>query len=510
MDDVRDGGGGVSDQLVGTSDYLLAICADTDVAIVDGGREVSYAELRVAAGRLYAELEALDLPAGARIGILASNSLFWVASYLAAMKGFVAVPFSEKSTSAEIARQAVLVRCSSAFVDRRHQRTLGAALEGLRVISEDALISDRPPVWPPPSPVARDADAALMFTSGTTADPKAVRVTHGNLQANTESIIGCLGLGRDDRMLVVLPFSYSYGASLLHTHLRVGGSVVLCNTFTFPETAVEMIRDRSCTGFAGVPSTYQLLLQASSFKTAELPSLRLLQQAGGKLSPVLIQEIVAARPGVDVHVMYGQTEATARLSMLPPDRVLDKLGSIGRGMPGVELAVVDDAGKPVAPGIRGEIIAAGANISPGYYEDCDATAAKFPGGRLRTGDVATVDDEGFIFIIDRKADFIKTWGYRVSSQAIEAAALTLTDLVSAAAIGVPDADAGEVIVLFASVRSGTVVSKDDIRVHLRNRLARHMLPSAIHLIDSMPMNASGKLSKWRLRELAVDLGHTSN
>ena len=295
-----------------------------------------------------------------------------------------------------------------------------------------ALRSDREPYWPDAVPVDPDADAVLMFTSGTTSRPKAVRVTHGNIQANTDSIIKFLELRSDDRVLVILPFFYCYGASLLHTHLRCGGRVVLCNSFVFPETALDLLEREECTVLAGVPSSFQLLLRASTFTQRALPSLRLIQQAGGKLPPVLIEELLAAKPTAKLFVMYGQTEATARLSYLPPDKLPDKPGSIGKGIPGVELRVLDENGEPVPPGERGEIYATGANISPGYYDDPEGSAAKFTPYGLRTGDLAVVDEDGYIFIVDRRDDFIKSWGHRISSQEVEAAALRMEQLVSAA------------------------------------------------------------------------------
>ena len=342
----------------------------------------------------------------------------------------------------------------------------------------------------------------LQLTSGTTSAPKAVRVTHGNIQANTESIVEYLGLQADDRMLVVLPFSYCFGASLLHTHLRVGGSVALCHTLTFPETVVDAIVQHHCTGFAGVPSTYQLLLRASSLSSRPLPSLRHLQQAGGKLPPTLIDELVAAQPGARVFVMYGQAEATARLSFLPPEDIGRRRGSIGRGIPRVQLRVVDEDDQDVAPGAVGEIVASGPSITKGYWNDPEATAQRYRGGSLRTGDLATVDEDGYVYIVDRAADFIKSWGIRISSQEIEEAALRVPSVMSAAAVGVPDEIAGEAIVLFVVTRDDEL-TPDDVLTALRGVLAKHMVPHQVRIVSELPLNANGKLVKSQLRELAA-------
>ncbi len=269
-------------------------------------------------------------------------------------------------------------------------------LAGVVTITDEAIAAPAA-VLVPSMPSNPGSDAVLMLTSGTTARPKVVRVTQANIQANTLSILAYLGLRSDDRILVVLPFYYCYGASLLHTHLRAGARLVLCNSMAFPGKVIDLMTEQECTGFAGVPSSYQLLLRASTFGSRPLPALRILQQAGGKLSSVLVEEVLAAQPNARLFVMYGQTEATARLSYLPPERLPDKLGSIGRGIPGVELRVLDEEGRPVRPGERGEIYARGANVCAGYLDDPAGTATKFTPDGLRTGDLAVVDEEGFIY-----------------------------------------------------------------------------------------------------------------
>jgi long-chain acyl-CoA synthetase len=488
-----------------TSDYLLADAALDGVALVEAGEPYTYGHLRSAAGKLAAELAALDLPPGSRVGLLGPNSFFWVAAYLAVMKlDHVAVPFSDKLAPGDIRRNADIVGCAAVFADRRVLRKFHPVFgDDLVVLTDEALQSGREPYWPDPISIDPGADAALMFTSGTTSLPKAVRVTHGNIQANTDSIITFLGLRRDDRVLVILPFFYCYGASLLHTHLRRGGCIVLCNSFVFPETALDVLEREQCTVFAGVPSSFQLLLRASTFAQRELPSLRLIQQAGGKLPPVLVQELLAAKPAAELFVMYGQTEATARLSYLPPDKLQDKPGSIGKGIPGVDLRVLNERGEPVAPGEQGEIYATGANISPGYYQDAEGTAAKFTPYGLRTGDLALVDGDGYVFIVDRRDDFIKSWGHRISSQEVEAAALRMEQLVSAAVIGVPDDEAGEAVTLFVTVRPGAQVTPDDVLAVSRRHLPKYMVPRSVLILDALPLNANGKIAKPQLREIAA-------
>lgn len=482
------------------SDFLLAEGRGGDTAVIEGSRHHTYSDLRESAARIVFELTRLGVHPGSTIGLLASNSFFWVSAYLAAMKIGVVAPLSEKNTPADLAAQADWVDLSAVLIDRRTERRLGVAFGDRPRVTDDVLAEPGGGAWPDGT-TDPGSDAALMFTSGTTSHPKAVRVTHGNLRANTESIASYLELCCSDRMLVILPFHYCFGASLLHTHLAVGGSVVLCNTFTFPETAVDLIERQSCTGFAGVPSSFQLLMRASSYATRSLPSLRSVQQAGGRLAPPQIEELAAAQPGSRLFVMYGQTEATARLSYLPPDMLATKLGSIGRGIPGVRLRVLDEAGLPVPPGVEGEIVASGANISPGYHRDPEATARKFPGGDLRTGDLATVDVDGYIFIVGRSGEFIKSWGHRVSPQQVEEAALTHPTVAEAAVVGLPDEAAGEAITLAVVPATGAMPDPTELVKHLADLLPKHMLPASVHVLEAFPLNASGKVARPELRRL---------
>lgn len=482
------------------SDRLLRAGRPADVAVIDGQRRYDHAQLATAAARVAGALQASGVRPGASIAVVGSNSFFLVAAYLAAMKLGVAVPLSERTPVPDLDAQADWAGCAAVLMDRRAQRRLGGAFAGLPVVTDAALGESAPEYWPA-STTAPEADAALMFTSGTTSRPKAVRITHANLRANTEAIVEYLGLQRSDRMLVILPLHYCFGASLLHTHLAVGGSVVLCNTVTFPETVVEQIEAHDCTGLAGVPSSFQLLLRASSYPTRRLETLRIVQQAGGRLAPDLIRQLAAAQPQSRLFVMYGQTEATARLSYLPPERLADKLGSIGRGIPGVELQVVDADGVRVGPGEQGEIVARGPSISPGYLGDPEATAEKFPGGALRTGDLATVDEDGFIYIVGRSGEFIKSWGYRVSPQQVEEAALAHPSVADAAVVGLPDPEAGEAITLAVVPVAGADLDPAGLVPFLSGRLPKHMLPKSVHVLESLPLNASGKVARPQLRHL---------
>jgi long-chain acyl-CoA synthetase len=485
-----------------TADYLLATGGDDRPALIANKVTSTYRDVREASGRLAAELLAAGVRPADRVGIFGSNSLFWLASYLATLKlGAIAVPFATALTVEAIRDMQAFMRCKLICAEQRvYRRFAEAFIKTQPVIFDDVLNGPGVPVWPAGDATDLQADAALMLTSGTTAQPRAVRITHRNIQANTDSIIEYLALNEDERIGVILPFYYCFGTSLLHTHLRAGGTLVVSNQFVYPETTLDLMEATACTGFAGVPSTYQTLLRNSTFPKRELKSLRKVQQAGGKLQTVLIQELIAAVKHGDVYVMYGQTEATARLSYLPPALLGSKLGSIGRGIPQVTLRVIGEDGQSVKPGAVGEIYAQGDNISPGYLDEPEVNAQKFVGGVLHTGDLATVDDDGFIFVVDRKADFIKSYGYRVSSQQVEGCIVEMPDVVAAAVIGEPDLVRGEAIAAFVVLRAGATTTPRDIIAHCTERLPTYMVPKDATIIDRLPVNAHGKVVKNELRK----------
>lgn len=503
-------------------DYLLRPGADDVIAIIDRDGAHSYSTLRTATAALSRQIATWQLAPGSRIGLLSRNSLFWAAAYLAILRsGHVAVPFAVTSTPQDILRKAGLVDCVSLLVDSTLVRAQEPVTNALAHVADDTTM----PVTPDPAPqtagatgaqgrtglahdddvapVEPDDDAALMFTSGTTSEPRAVRVTHRNIRANTGSIIDYLRLSAQDRMLVVLPFSYCYGASLLHTHLRVGASLSVCDTFAFPETAVETIRRDGCTGIAGVPSSYQLLLRASSFAREPLPSLRLMQQAGGRLPQPQLRAVASAQPQAELFVMYGATEATSRMSYLPPGLLEHRRGSIGRGIPGVTLSVVDERGREVPAGVVGEIFAQGESIAKGYWDDPAGDAEKFVDGGLRTGDLGHADEDGFLYLVDRKADFIKSWGVRVSSREVEDAVVAVPGVTAAAVVGRPDEQAGEAIVAFYTTADGAEVSAEDVLAHCRAALARPLVPHEVRHLAQLPLSTNGKILTAELRILAT-------
>lgn len=476
---------------------------------------VSYGELTVHAGQIAAYLVRCGARQGDRVLLVGDNSLFWAACYLGTLQaGLAIVPVSADSSGGDLGSilktTGAKIVCAQASVAIAHSRVFSGThlitdldvLPIAETLSQQSFLRLHSDLSPLPSyaSVGQNELAALVFTSGSTGRPHGVMITHSNIVANTDSIISYLSLSAQDRMMAVLPFHYCFGASLLHTHLRVGGEVVVDNRFMYPETVLRRMIETKCTGFAGVPSHFQILLRNSSFKRKRFPDLRHVQQAGGHLAPTFVQELKQSLPDTRIYIMYGQTEATARLSYLPPDVLESKLGSIGKGMPGVKLRVLDEQGRDVRPGEVGEIVAEGPNVTMGYWQEPKESAAVFRNGSLYTGDLARVDEDGFIYIVDRVKDFLKCRGEKVSCRQIEETLLECDELVEAAVIGIPDEVLGEAVKAFAVPRNKNVDGLEErVTSFCKARLALHHVPKQIVVLRSLPKNSAGKVMKTALR-----------
>jgi long-chain acyl-CoA synthetase len=476
-------------------------------AVVYGNELLSYRELR---GSVYGWAQRLlehGLAKGDRVGLLAENSPLLITAYLGIIRaGLCTVPLQADAGEKTLSRVISSTGMKRIVVSRRFRSRIEPLAERLAVpldIEPEGSLpeADLPAGLPSIDPAADLA--SLMLTSGSTGEPRGVMVTHRNIACNTAEIIRYMGLRPHDRTMVVLPFSHCYGASLMHTHLAVGASLVLNNRFMFPEKVLDEIEHRQCTGLAGVPATYQILLRRTTLARRTLPSLRWLQQAGGRLPNQLIRELRQALPHARLFVMYGQTEATARLSYLPPERLDDKLGSVGKGLPGTRLEVLGPDGSPVRAGSDevGEIVASGENITLGYWDDPQQTERYFHHGRLHTGDMARVDEDGFIFLVERARDFIKPLGNRVSPKEIEEVLAELPEVVEAAVVGTPHETWGEAVVAFVVAARPGQLTAERVRDHCRGQLPNYKVPEYVEFLPVLPKTANGKVAKEQLKRL---------
>jgi long-chain acyl-CoA synthetase len=493
------------------AEYILPLQIVPDrIALIDGKKEVSYKLLQELSNKASIIAQYAGIAPGDRVILLAENSVFWVASYIGLMRiGAVCVPLPMNITYSQLDTIMNSTSPKAIFWQEKIESKLSSVIRDRAIqFTEDVFRREETGNHIVRSFHADNRSmAAILFTSGSTGEPRGVMVSHRNIIANTESIIGYLRITHQDRIMVVLPFYYCFGTSLLHTHLRVGASLVLNNRFMFPNRVLEQMAETACTGFAGVPSTYQILLRRSSFPKMKFPNLKYLQQAGGKLPRVFIDELQSLLPKTRIFVMYGQTEATARLSYLPPELINQKRESIGKGIPGVNLSVLKKDGSQVSPGEIGEIVAEGDNITLGYWNNSEETSKTFRNGCLYTGDLATVDGEGFIFIVDRAKDILKCGGYRVSAREIEDTILRFPDLIEAAVVGVPDDIQGEAVQVFLVHKRPDQSTHQAFQEFCVKKLPPHLIPKKVFFLSSLPKSNSGKIMKSKLREFR---GEASN
>ena len=490
-----------------TSQLARAAAAGPDrTALVDGARRVAYGMLWRDAQAFAATLQRAGISHGDRVAVVLPNCPEAAAAvYGAWLAGAIVVPLNFQARCRDL--RPWLEHCGARFVV--HQRghlpieqalaTAAFAPAALAVSAGQSLATAAGASYQPHPVRPAPSDAAMiLYTSGTTGAPKGVALTHANLAANCAAVVAYLQLGSDDRVVTVLPFYYAYGASVLHTHLSRGGCVVLEPNLLFPRQVVDTLQREAATGFSGVASAYALLLEHDAFQGRDLACLRYVTQAGGPMPSALRSRLQAALPGPGLYLMYGQTEATSRLTWLPPDRLADKPGSVGIPVQGVRLRVVDEEGRDVALGSPGEVIARGPNIMHGYWNDPVATAAAVRDGWLHTGDIGHLDRDGFLYLAGRRSDMIKAGAHRIHPLDIEEAIMEIPEVREVAVYGIDDPVMGQVvgarIVASAPIARGAA----GVRAHCLARLAPYKVPRHVEFVGSLPKTASGKVRRAEL------------
>jgi acyl-CoA synthetase (AMP-forming)/AMP-acid ligase II len=492
------------------SEHVARVARETPgrIAMVDGERRIDYSQLWAYAQGFAAHLRDQGFQAGDRVAILLPNRIeAAVACYGTWLAGGVAVPLNVQARARDFLPW--LRHCDARHVvyEQGH-RDAELALEQLGNSTATTAAADAQPLCPscndtaePPRVDDPSAAALILYTSGTTGAPKGVALSHANLLANAEAVVAYLGLNADDRVLSVLPFYYAYGASVLHTHLMSGACVVLAPNLLFPHLVLEALGRERATGFSGVPSTYALLLEHVALGDYNLSSLRYLTQAGGAMSPALTQKLRTALPQPRLFVMYGQTEATSRISWLPPERLDEKLGSVGIPVQGVSWKIQCEDGSDAAPGHDGEVWVRGPNVMLGYWNNPEATAAVLRDGWLHTGDIGRLDADGYLFLHGRRNDMIKTGAHRVHPTDVEEVITEMPFIREVAVVGVDDAILGQVIKAFVVADDIPPRAEDRIKAHCRARLAPYKIPRHIAFVDALPRTASGKVRRVQLMEL---------
>jgi acyl-CoA synthetase (AMP-forming)/AMP-acid ligase II len=449
------------------------------------------------------------------VALLLRNSPQYVATYYGVLAAdCVAVPLNVQERAPVLAKQIEDSGSGLLIGDTAHAEweRVGGAIRGLLVDRVGLhLLEGREsvallgsglgtpsPGQPAVAPRAQDRDlASIIYTSGTTGRPKGVMLSHANLHANARAIIASLGLTDQDHSLCVLPFHFSYGNSVLHSHLLSGARLTLEDNFAFPQLMLQRLQDERVSGFAGVPSTFALLLGRHRLQDFDLSSLRYVTQAGGPMPRPLLAKLREQLPRTKIFLMYGQTEATARLTCLPPEHLERKPGSVGLPVSGVEIEVREGEGT-VPPGRVGEIFVRGPNVMLGYWNDPAATAEVLRDGWLRTRDLGYLDEEGYLFIVGRTTDMIKVGAFRVSPQEIEEIIAGLEGVEEAAVVGIADEVLGQAVKAVVVPKPGAEMTAMAVKAYCRDNLASYKVPKVVEFAAELPRTSSGKVQRHKL------------
>ena len=483
-------------------------------AVVLGEDTLSYERLVHSAGALATGLSESGLARGDRVGLLLPNCPQFIISYLAITAlGAVVVPVHCQLTVEEAgyilnhaqARALISLAEFEPLVGQLRQQ-VGSLTELLisghctleNVINLEKLMSacaDRPVL----SDAARREDAAaLLYTSGTTGRPKGALLSHGNLLVNAQACMQVIGVTTEDRCLAVLPLFHSFGATVCMILPLLAGACVLLQTAFVPLDVLGAIEAHRVTIFAGVPSMFAVLTGCRTTRDYDLSSLRLCVSGGAPL-PLEVLSGFKERYGVPLVEGYGPTEASPVVSANPPDGV-QKPGSVGLPIPGVQVRIVDEAGQDLPAGQVGEIIVAGPSVMSRYWQDPAATAEAIRAGWLYTGDLGKLDSDGYLYIVERKKDLIIVGGTNVYPQEVEGIIAQVSGVREVAVVGMPDPLRGERIKAFVVPGDDTQLTAEQVIAHCREHLAPFKVPRLVEFRESLPKSHLGKVLKRKLRQ----------
>jgi fatty-acyl-CoA synthase len=339
----------------------------------------------------------------------------------------------------------------------------------------------------------------LMYTSGTTSRPKGVRISHGNVLWKNVGHILEFGITRDDRTLIAGPLYHVGGMDLpASAVLYAGGSAVLLRKFEARAT-METIQKERITNIWLPPAMLNMVLQLPDLQSYDTDTVRFIVNGGEKMPVPLIERVLAAFPNAWFSDAYGLTETVSGDTFLDHEHVISKIGSVGRPVAHLSVRIVDDAGRDVPAGELGEVALKGPKVFRGYWRDPEATAAAIRDGWFHTGDIGRIDEDGYLYIEDRKKDLIVSGGENIASPEVERALYEHPAVLEAAVIGIPHERWGEVPKAFVSLRPGTTASVEELTAHCRSRLAGFKVPKAVEFVAELPRNPSGKVLKRELR-----------
>jgi fatty-acyl-CoA synthase len=495
------------------------------MALLCGEQQWSYAELDAIVDRLCVALMGQGVAVGDKVAVLARNSHTFIAMRFAlARVGAVLVPINFMLNADEVS---YILRHSSASVlctdTEMSTRARDAAARDTQVQTfiwlpgetptepcvdmlsfDDLLLAGQVRTVegrPLPEPELHGGMVAqILYTSGTESLPKGAMLTHDSVIAQYVSVINAAQYRADDTMLHAMPlFHCAQLDTFFGPFLYLGASNVIISA-PVPEVVLENIERHRITAFFAPPTVWISLLRSVAFDKHDLSSLAKCYYGASIMPVAILQEMQQRLPGARFWNIYGQTEIAPTATVLGPEDQLRKAGSAGRPVLNVETIIVDDDCREVPRGVVGEIVHRSPQLLLGYYRDEERTAEAFAGGWFHSGDLGVMDDDGYITVVDRKKDMIKTGGENVASREVEECIYRLSAVSEVAVIALSDSHWVEAVTAVIVVKQGVTLDQSDVVNHCRAQLAHFKCPKSVIFADTLPRNPSGKILKRKLRE----------
>ena len=491
---------------------MIAENRPNTVAVVEGDERLSYADLYIQGGSLAALLAAGGVGVGDRVAVMLPNGADAVRAVVAILRlGALLVAIGTRSRAAELDH--ICADCApSAIIYGPEFADIVAAAPAAPVRHFDVTASawrtaivvvDRPP---PAAPADEDALFAILYTSGTTGKPKGAMLTH------LGAIHSCLhwrksfALGAEERTLVCVPWAHVSGlCGVIMPFLYLGGTLIMLPEFK-RRAALELAERERITHALMVPAMYGLCLLEPDLAEFDLKDWRLAAFGGAPMPESTIARFAAALPWLAMCNAYGATETTSPATIMPPGEGTARADSIGRVVACGDIKIMDDHGREMPPGSNGEIWIAGPMVVPGYWRNAEATAAAFVSGYWKSGDIGSIDADGYVRIADRKKDMIIRGGYKIYPAEVESVLAGLAGVIEAAVVGRSDPMLGEAVVAFVTAEGGGL-TPHSVRAWCAERLSNYKVPAEVIIeAAALPRNANGKIQKMVLRERAAALG----
>jgi long-chain acyl-CoA synthetase len=496
--------GALGSDTVGSRFLAVAGQSADRPAVITSSQSYTYGAISAAALRVATYLGGrVGFSVGARVALLADNGPEYLAAFYGiVLAGGVVVPLPAHFDTHLLREVLADADLALLITDPQHESQLTASLNAQ--VEELDLMAPPPVHMKLPNDTAQDRGRAalMLYTSGSTGKPKGVLLSHGNILSNAESILGYLPIQPADRALALLPFCHAFGNSVLQTHILSGATLVVDGSTTFPNTVVDALERHRANSFAGVPEMYSGLLKCSDLGVRKLPHLRYMSVAGAAIAPATALAVAERIAPAELFVMYGQTEATARLAYLSSDQLRRRPSSIGKAVPNVELQVRNQEGVSVGIGETGELCARGPNIMLGYWRDPIATAHVLKDGWLRTGDIATVDQDSFFYVLGRARDQVKIRGLNVTPGAVAETLCRHLPECEIAVVPFQCLGSWRLALFVATSNQGPDLLRRVGQV-CADSLARHQRPSYLEVLERLPLTPSLKLDRHALAQRAT-------